>query len=263
MDRSFLFQPQVIAASRNFVCVRLATYEDESEAVFLKAFTSTKSGELENSVFGILAPDGQQKLIRSGRGPKQAFAGPAEMAETMKKIAAKYPGNRAEGPMALPLVANVKLGVNVAAADNQLLVIVVGKVAAARKPLEDKLAALVWDDEFVGRFVFASGTTADLAMLEGKKLDAGLLIVEPEQFGRRAKVVLGVTADASPVRIATELRNAVAQFKPTEKTFMNHVRFGQSQGVFWEPRIPVTDPMEINARERGKKFKNSLQKGNK
>ena len=87
MDRSFLFQPQVIAASRSFVCVRLATYEDETEAVFLKAFTSTKSGELENSVFGILAPDGQQKLIRSGRGPKQAFAGPAEMAEAMKKIA--------------------------------------------------------------------------------------------------------------------------------------------------------------------------------
>src|ERR1035438_2324909 len=174
MDRSFLFQPQVIAASRNFVCVRLATYEDETEAVFLKAFTSTKSGELENSVFGILAPDGQQKLIRSGRSPKQAFAGPAEMAEAMKKIAAKYPGKTTEGPMALPLVATVKLGVNVAAADNQLLVIVVGTDAAARKPLEDKLAALIWEDEFVGRFVFASATADDLATVEGKKRDAGL-----------------------------------------------------------------------------------------
>jgi hypothetical protein len=85
MDRSFLFQPQVDAASRNFVCVRLATYEDETEAAFLKAFTSTKSGQLENSVFGILAPDGQQKLIRSGRGPKHAFAGPAEMADTARR----------------------------------------------------------------------------------------------------------------------------------------------------------------------------------
>ncbi|HZZ82165.1 MAG TPA: thioredoxin family protein [Gemmataceae bacterium] len=256
MDRSFLFQPQVIAASRSFVCVRLATYEDETEADFLKAFTPTKSGELENSVFGILAPDGQQKLIRPGRGPKQAFAGPAEMAEAMKKIAAKYPGKTTEGPMALPLVATIKLGVNVAAADNQLLVIVVGKDAVARKPLEEKLAALIWNDEFVGRFVFASGTAADLATVEVKKQEAGLLIVAPEQFGRTANVVSSLSVDASTVRIATVLRNAVAHFKPTEKTFMNHVRFGQSQGVFWEPRIPVTDPMEINARERGKKNKN-------
>ena len=158
--------------------------------------------------------------------------------------------------MALPLVATVKLGVNMAAADNQLLAIVVGKDAVARKSLEDKLAALIWDDEFVGRFVLASGTADDLATVEGKKRAAGLLIVEPEQFGRSAKVVLSVAPDASLVRIATELRNAVAQFKPTEKTFKNHVRFGQSQGVFWEPRIPVTDPMEINARERGKKNKN-------
>jgi len=256
MDRSFLFQPQVIAASRSFVCVRLATYEDETEAVFLKAFTSTKSGELENSVFGILAPDGRQKLIRSGRGPKQVFADAAEMAEAMKKIAAKYPGKAKEGPMALPLVATVKLGVNVAAADNQLLVIVVGKDAAARKPLEDKLVTLIWNDEFVGRFIFASGTAVDLATIEGKKQEFGLVIVEPEQFGRTAKVVSSLSVDASAARIATGLRNAVAQFKPTEKTFMNHVRFGQSQGVFWEPRIPVTDPMEINARERGKKNKN-------
>jgi len=253
MDRSFLFQPQVIAASRKFVCVRLATYEDETEAVFLKAFTSTKSGELENSVFGMLAPDGQQKLIRSGRSPKQAFAGPSEMAEAMKKIAAKYPSKATEGPLALPLVATVKLGVNVAAADNQLLVIVVGKDAAARKPLVDKLAAMIWDDEFVGRFVFASATANDLATVER---DAGLLIVEPEQFGRTAKVVSNLSADASPVRIAADLRNAVAQFKRMEKTFMNHIRFGQSQGVFWEPRIPVTDPMEINARVRGKNNKN-------
>lgn len=256
MDRSFLFQPQVIAASRNFVCVRLATYEDEAEASFLKAFTSTKSGELENSVFGILAPDGKQKLIRSGRSPKGAFAGPAEMADTMTKIAAKYPGRPTVGAAPLPLVASVKLGVNVAAADNQLLVIVVGKNAAERRPLEDKLASLVWEDEFVGRFVFASGTPDDLATVEGKKRETGLLIVEPERFGRTAKVVSSLPADASAVRIAVDLRNATTQFKRIDKTFLNHVRFGQSQGVFWEPRVPVTDPMEINARERGKKNKN-------
>jgi hypothetical protein len=256
MDRSYLSQPQVIAASRQFVCVRLATYEDETEAVFLKGFTPTKSGQLENTVFGMLAPDGKQKLIRSSRGPDHLFSGPAQMAEVMTTAAAKYPAKSGVGPAPLPLVATVKLGVNVAAADNQPLVVIVGKNAAARRLLEDKLASLAWDKEFMGRFIFTSGTPDELAPIEGTKRDPGVLIVEPEKFGRTAKLVSSLPADASEVQIAKLLRRAVVSFKPIEKTFKSHVREGQTQGVFWETAIPVTDPMELRAREKGKKGKN-------
>ena len=69
MDRSFLSQLPVIAASRNFICVRLATYESEDEAAYLRSFAAGRSGQLENTVFCILSPDGEEKLIRAARGP--------------------------------------------------------------------------------------------------------------------------------------------------------------------------------------------------
>jgi len=37
MDRSYLSQPEVVAVSRRFVCIRLLTYEDSSENAFVKA----------------------------------------------------------------------------------------------------------------------------------------------------------------------------------------------------------------------------------
>ena len=39
MDKSFLSQSEVIAASRKFVCIRLATYENAEEAKFLKSIS--------------------------------------------------------------------------------------------------------------------------------------------------------------------------------------------------------------------------------
>ena len=251
MDRSFLSKPQVIAASRDFVCVRLATYEDSLEATWLKDFTRTGSGQLENTVFGILAPDGVRKLVRSSRGVDHVFSGPDQMAEAMAKIAAKYPNTTR--PSRLPLVASVRLGINVAAADNQPLVVLVGKDPATRRPLLAKLAELAWKDEFIGRFVFTAGANDDLAAITGTKPETGILIVAPETFGRSAKSLAAIDAEVPTERIAEALRSVVADFSRTDKTFSNHVRSGHEQGVFWETAVPVTDPMELAARNRGKK----------
>src|SRR5271165_4360486 len=109
MDRSFLSQPLVVAASRAFVCARLATYEDKEEAAFLKGLLRTRSGELENSVFTILAPDGKKKLTTAGRGPRRLYADAEEMAADLDRLA------RLLEPKAelstLPVVANVRLAV--------------------------------------------------------------------------------------------------------------------------------------------------------
>src|SRR5262245_48653173 len=90
MDRSFLSQPEVIAAARQFVCVRLATYEDATEAELLKSICPTGSGELENTVFAILSPDGQRQLVRGARSAREAFDDARHMAQTMSRIAGWY-----------------------------------------------------------------------------------------------------------------------------------------------------------------------------
>src|SRR5689334_16637520 len=125
MDRSFLSQPEVIAASRKFVCVRLTTYENKDEANFLKAFKVTRSGELENTVFTILSPDGKRSLDRASRSARQTFGDSQRMASTMERIARDFETKKsAQGQLPeLPRVTNVRLAVNVAACDNQPLVI--------------------------------------------------------------------------------------------------------------------------------------------
>ena len=75
MDRSFLSTKQLIKVSREFVCIRTATYEDKREADFLKwAFLRSPAEDLRNFGFCILSPDGKRKLRRSFRGPNFVYA---------------------------------------------------------------------------------------------------------------------------------------------------------------------------------------------
>src|SRR5262249_47298268 len=148
----------------------------------------------------------------------------------------------------LPLVANVRLAVDVAACDNQPLVVVYGPDASARRALEERLRPLAWEDRFLGQFVYAATTIAkDVASVNGAK--PGIMVVEPDQFGQKGSVLGHVGADANSQELARLLAEGIALHQRQDKTFENHVREGQRRGVFWETAIPVTDPMERNARE--------------
>ena len=253
MDRSFLSQPDVIDASRNCVCVRLATYEDEKEGAFLKSLVRTASGELENSVFAILSSDGKRPLIRSARSPKQHYANSAEMAQAMKTLADQNPATSGinDRPIDLPLVANVRLALDVAACDNQPLVVIYGPDQAVRRGLHDKTAALAWGPEFIGRFVFASsGSAKELQLLDHVPRGAGLAVVQPDRFGLKGTVLSVVTASAVEADIAAGLRDGALRHRSAEGTFAGQVRAGRQQGVYWQTVIPVTDPMERKARGR-------------
>jgi hypothetical protein len=251
MDRSFLSRPEVIAAAREFVCVRLATYEDPVEARFVQALVRTGSGEVENTAFGLLAPDGKKKLSRSGRGMDHAYADAAAMAADMKRVAGIYPPKAA--PTALPLVANPRLALDVAAADGLPLVVIVGKDSAARQRSLDRIAKVAWTDEFLGRFIYAEGTVNDVLGVPGIAIDAGVAVIAPDTFGQKGTVLRQIGAEAPAEKVAETLRIAMAEFKAPPKTFQTHVRDGHRLGIFWETRVPVTDPMENAARERGRR----------
>src|SRR2546421_4231875 len=119
MDRSFLSQPEVIAASRKFVCIRLLSYENKNEAAYLKAICPTRSGELENTVVCMLSPDAKKMLSPAARGTQQLFGNAANMASSLNKVAETIESKPAS--LDLPEVANVRLGLDVAASDKQPL----------------------------------------------------------------------------------------------------------------------------------------------
>jgi hypothetical protein len=253
MDRSFLSQPEVIAASRQFVCIRVTTYENREEGKFLMSLQHTGSGQLENTTFAILAPDGERQLVRASRSSRHSFADSEEMAETMTRLARAFRTKAAaERQVELPKVANVRLAVDVAACDNRPLVILFAPDEPTRRSLEERVRSLAWSQAFLGRFVYvATSAVKDLSVIEGAAPRAGLLVVQADRFGLKGKVLGRARADATGPELAGHLQQGLAHYHGEDKTFRRHVQAGHQLGVFWQTAFPVTDPMERQARERG------------
>ena len=244
MDRSFLLQKDVIEASRDFVCIRLATYEDKEEAAYLARVFSGPLGTLENTVFAMLAPDARSYLTRTGRGPRWAFADAADMAASMRRFSARFEpsGKRS----ALPALKDFRLSLNVAACDNLPLVVAVGESAADRQAWNEKLAELAWTSEMLGRCAYAPSCPPQ--ELKKAKIPAasGLYVIAPDPFGLTGRILARLESRDDP-NLVKSLRTALDRFVPPTKTTPAHLDEGHRRGVYWETVVPVTDPQARTA----------------
>jgi hypothetical protein len=247
MDRSFLSDPAVVAASREFVCIRLATYESAAEAKVLTSVFQSRSGMLENTVFAFLAPDGKTPLARAGRSPREAVGGAPEEAVKalpgkMKEMVAKYPGAAPVGG-ALPYLADLRRGMNVAACEIQPLVGVVSKGDEGRRRIEEALLPLVWSAEFAGRFALARAKDPAEAAgyVEGKIGSEGVFVVQPDAFGQKGRL-LAFAPGSDRDGMAAALKQGLQQFAAEPKDSRRHIDEGTRRGIRWKSEIPVTDP---------------------
>ena len=252
MDGSFLSDASVVSASRSFVCIRLATYEDEQEAAFMKSLYLGRSGQLENTTFAILSPDGKRKLTAAGRGPMHAYRGSSSLAAGMQRIARQHTRANAAAlsDSQLPMMKNLDLALNVAAADGLPLIVTVADDKEQHGQLSAKLIPLAWSEAFAGQFIYAAvfdGT--ELKPVTGAK-GSGNLVVDPGPFGLSGKVLARFGADASREKMTAALQHVVANFPRTDKDHSSHVRLGLQLGIDWESVIPETDPMSLRAKER-------------
>jgi hypothetical protein len=255
MDRSFLSLTPVVQASRRFVCIRPLSYENEEEARYLKSLLVGRSGEMENTTFCFLSADAGRFLSRPARGVQQLFRDAASMAEWMNQTAdAETDRKEVTAPAPLPKVPNVRLGINVAAADNQPVVVLQAEGAKDAPRLERELAALAWSPGFIGRLTFTvAARAADLGSVPGAEKALGVLVIQPDRFGQKGTLLARAAETASAEQIAAALREGLKKFRPNPVGGMEHVWEGIQQGVFWETLLPVTDPMEARARERSRR----------
>ena len=256
MDRSYWSNQELVSATRDFVCIRLATYEDKNEVEFLKSIYRGRSGSLENTVFAMLDSDGKTKLGRSGRSPDFAYRGVGSFIDALEKLSADRKLKRKRyTDTALPLVKNVDLALNVASCDKIQLMIVVGEDADELERISKKALKLAWDDKAAGQFVFTKTTNQkDLEAISGEKIKNGILVVEPGQFGMSGKVIASFKPDFD---VATSQVKLVDLYKNYEvlKEYRSHIRMGITMGIEWETETPVTD-LESNMateRSRGRK----------
>lgn len=249
MDRSFLSNADVVHATRDFVCIRLATYEDAEEAEYLRKIFQ-RNGDLENTVFAILSADGSKPLARTGRGPR--FRRPEQMAGELKSIVNE---SYSHAPLlrwknsVLPETKNLELGLNVAACDGLPCVVIVGETHEQRSRARESLLPLAWSEEFAGKAVFASANSkTNLKAMLGleSKGASGVYVVAPGAFGLQGEVF----AKLRPETLVTDYRNALQQFQPVPKSHQQHVQAGFQLGLRWETAIPVTDQQALNAANR-------------
>ncbi len=253
MDRSFLCHPEVVAAAKQFVCIRLTSYEDETEKKFVAALGGR---EVANTAFAILTPEGKQALRGRGpgRGPRDLFPDAPAMGRGMEALAATFPDKVAEGKPALPITLNVKVGLAVASADLLPLVLVLAENPKRLAELEAKVAELAWNKEFAGRFTYASTVEAkELAKLTGNTLKEGVLLIEPDVFGMTGKVVKEVPG--------SQLAKLTEAFQATLKTHVKLTKTrreladrGLKEGIYYETGIPVSGQGEANDRARYKQM---------
>ena len=255
MDRRFLSQPSVIKASRDFVCIRLMSYESAEEAKVLKRYWRPGS-ELQNTVFAILDPNGRA-LTRGTRSPKRFYRDANDMANSMNQIASSY--RKRGNPGQLPVVDTVRLGMNVAACDSRPLAIIVSKNKSSQELLERKLAPYAWSDKYIGKVVYTAGAPSDLKGVIGASVREGFLFVSPNTYGTRAKVIAQLRSNPSSQDIQRALNQVVA-WRPPQKaaTHREHARAGRMQGASWQTAIPITDGksrrvMQMRDRDRGRR----------
>jgi len=241
----------VVTASRNYVCVRPQTYEDKAEAELLLSLFSGRSGVLENTVFCVLAPDGKQKLSRAGRSPAQQFADADAFTSYLDKTFEPY-AKKAKDLASLPVHDDLALALNVGACDLMPVAVLVAEDDRAMAKLEERVATLAWTADHVARqhFVRVVGDEAIAAAKEdhGLELEAGISLVEPDAFGKSAKLLGHLGEKLSARDLGRQLAKARGDHAPGKKSRREHIRNARREGVGWDSELPVTDPNERKAR---------------
>ena len=231
-----LSAPEVVAASRNFICVRPQTYESSEEAKVLTYVFSGRKG-LQNTSFALLDPDGK-KISRGGRSASMVF-GELEAIEAALKETAEPYSKEAKAIEALPVVRDLRLALNVAAADLRPLIVVRGEDEKKANELAMSVAKFAWSEELIGTchyvVLFTEETVEDFTPA------LGVTVVEPDPYGLGGKSLVHVAADAEPKALGKALTKTVEAYEVESREYSAHVREARRRGIRWETEIPVTD----------------------
>lgn len=244
MDRSFLSDPDVIAASRDFVCVRLVTFEDVEEMEFMNSIYDFRT-PTKNSLFAILDPSAKEHQVKPGRSMEFTFEDAAQMANRMQEIAETFPGKGRALPskLGMPYLKDVRVALNVAACDTQCLVILYAPKATERRKLESLLRPLAWHEDLVGEFLYATtDEREDLAVVSGSGETPGLLVVVPDTYGLKARQVAFIPLGTEPAEARAVLISAADANRMGAKDSKRHIGRGLREGVQWKPALDDPGP---------------------
>ena len=243
---------EFIDASRDFVCIRIETYENEQSEEIVRALLI---GRFANTAFGMFDPYGKHRLSRTGRSPGQVLARSGsdendEVIEAMKDIASRY-RRRGQGTGAvLQDFLSFEQALNVASADQRLLVFVDADEAEIAK-LSPTLKEVFGDEEIIGRFHLDFAGKEDLKWqksIKGATSTPAINIIRSGKYGLDGSIEEHLPLTATSDEIKTTLLNENKRFKSTEqrKEYAAHVMAGKRAGIKYESAIPYGEDRDAD-----------------
>ncbi len=208
-------------------------------------------GTFQNTAFCVLAPNGKERLTRSGRGPSQAFGkrgrggGKKASAEVtvqeMEKIAAKF---KPKGDLSKPVVQDFhsfRQALNVASGDQRLLLFV-SATKNEQEPIRETLSTVVGDPDIVGRFhVDFAEEQGDEKWQEAiNEIEAEstskIFVIHADKFGQKGAALEQLPADAGVDEIKEALlqANEVLATREKRKVYSDHVADGRQEKIYFE-----------------------------
>jgi len=251
-------QKEFIEASREFVCVRLESYESEEHQKMVRSFLN---GRFENTAFCLLAPDGETRLSGTGRSPAQGLrqgrgnrgrgAGHEGVVEAMEKVSGNYRPKGAYEGAVLQDFHSFRQGLNVASGDQRLLLYVVAP-EDDREKLRTSLRPLMSDGEIVGKF------HADFAenepdakwreVVKGERGKTGFFVIKADTFGQTGNVMEELPLESDLEELKSALLRANTSFARTEKRkiYREHVAEGRRERVYFENGVPYGEDRDAD-----------------
>lgn len=260
-------EKKFIEASRDFVCVRLETFENKEHEALVREILN---GRFANTSFCIFSPDGKTQLTRSSRGPKTILGakgrGPSaqpgsldEVVAAMADLVEPYPRKGRAEDLTLQDFHSFRQALNVASGDQRLLLFVAAS-PKDREKAEKTLQPVFATEEIIGRFHLDFGTAeADSDWSEkvsGIQSRSGYFVIQADQFGQKGKVVYSLPLSASGREIANALLSANASFAEAEsrKVYSEHVTEGRRENIFFENEIPYGEDRDGDGKADGKRY---------
>lgn len=197
---------------------------------------SGRSG-LENTSFALLDPEGK-KLTRGSRSPSMTYGSADKFEAALDQISGRYKAG-ASPLTGLPDLRDLRIALNVAAADMRPLAVLRADKDSERQRLIEAVAALAWQDDHVGRFHFV--VLEGDETFEGLTPDAGLSVIQPDPFGLGGAVLASRGLGASGKQLGATLAEGFAAFEVKAREHDEHVREARRRSIRWETAIPVTD----------------------
>ena len=189
-------------------------------------------------MFCVLDPSGQDWLTRASRGPEMVLG--RDAAFEIGAIAAKYPVKGELNDALVPDFHSFRQALNVASADQRVLVLVSGTEAEDAK-LKKSLRTVSNHKSVLGRFHFDFETKSDWTKaIDGEKSKTGIVLISPGEFGLKGKVIEQLPTTANSETIVKSLQQANKKFAATtaKKNYNTHVTKGRKEGIYFKGAVP-------------------------